>query len=111
MRNYGNHGHTVKASELTKLLPEDMREEYERLLGEGDWEGGTTFLWEHLPKQYPPPDLFLMCDEYESETLERGEVYACWDQKDLFVVTPKQEMMDLAAVGITPELNQWVTWG
>ncbi len=111
MRNYSNYGHTVKASELTKLLPEEVRAEYELFLKEGDWERGSELLAKHLPKQYPCPELFLMCEEYESEDLEEGEVYACWNQEDLFVITPKQGMIALEGCEVTPTPSRWVTWG
>jgi len=111
MRNYGNHGYTVKASELTPLLPENKRQEYNTLLEAGNWGGAGCLLEEYLPTQFPCPELFQMQPEYESEDLKVDEIYATWDREQLFEQKMTLEMQALNSAGVTPEMSNWVTWG
>ena len=110
MRNFGNHGHTVLALKLTELLPTDKRLDYLNFLRTGDLDAAGDLLSENLPKKFPCPELFLMRDEYESEQLEVGEIYAMWNPADLFVITERPELKALKKKGIDPELSNWVSW-
>jgi hypothetical protein len=110
--NYSCHGYTVKASELAPLLPEEHQSLYSTLVSNGDWEEAQKMLDDHLPsKGLPQPYLFLMEEEYESEDLEIGEMYASWDNNDLFEMVPRPELKALNRKNINPTLSRWVTWG
>lgn len=111
MRYHSNHEHTVKASELTRLLPMDQRLAYIELLEAGDWKGAGDLLGENLPKEFPCPELFQMQPAYhKSEDLEIDEIYATWNREDLFVIQERPELKALKANGIDPQLSNWVSW-
>jgi len=112
MTNTAASGYTLKASDLTNHLPRAIREDYERFIKEGDAESVETLLSDHLPRGFPPfESVFVMADEWESDCLDRGEMYVCFDESDLFTKTPTQHMLNMERVKVAPTFSRWVTWG
>lgn len=116
MRNYANHGYVVPAKDLGNLLTENEREMWTEMI-EQAWSDGLDterlqeWLSEHLPPASPVPFLFVLNDECESEDLEIGEIYAQYDEADLFEMVPSRYMQGLQARGVNPQNLQWVTFG
>lgn len=112
MHNTAASGHVLKASDLTKHLPRSIQEQYAKFVEEGDNESVETLLRDHLPRAFPPfESVFVMNDEWESDQLERGEMYVCFDESDLFTKTPTSQMLALERVHLSPTFSRWVTWG
>jgi hypothetical protein len=111
MKNFSCHGYTVKASTLAVMLPEEHRARYTELSEGQDWEEAQKILDEHLPDDIAVPHLFLMYEEFESEDLETGEMYASWDTDELFEMIPLTGLELLRRYNVNPELNRWVAWG
>ena len=112
MRHYGNHGYTVKASELIVTMPGEHQDRFKTLVEEGDWEEAQNMIDEHLTVDIPIPYLFVMSDEtHDSDGLEMGEMYAVWDTDELFEMIPLTGLELLKQQNINPELNNWVSYG
>lgn len=111
MHNYACHAYTVEANQLTKLLPPAVQNEYTDLLYRGDWEGAQDLLKDHFPRQYSLPWLFVMDDEFESQDLEVGLIYAAWNLDDLYTVIPKSGLAYLRREGVSPQSTSWVAFG
>jgi hypothetical protein len=112
MHNYANWGYVCKAKELVPLLSREKETEYLKLL-EGEFvtaEDIKDFLDKTLTEDIVP-EIFCLNDECESDDLEIGEFYACFDECDLFqkVRTPLCERLN--SIGIGPQEARWVTFG
>ena len=113
MHNYANHGYVVKAMVLAPLLRTDEdRNEFRKMIELGeDPETIGEFFVNNMKSGYPIPEFFVLNDEDESDDMEIGELYAAFDESDLFVKVQTSNAIELNSIGITPELKQWVTWG
>ncbi len=114
MKNYSSHGYLVKASELTKLLPTQFQRQYTAAVEGGDWEKAKGILDDHFPDQLPPVEcVFTMSDdaELDDDQLQKGEVYAQFDETDLFKKVPTLPHANLMVEGIKPIFRSWVDYG
>ena len=113
MNNYSCHGYTVRALILADLIPNDkgQRDQFLGALKDHDVEEAQNIMDDELDGDLPLPFLFLMGDEWESEDLERGEIYASWDQEELYELVPLTALELLKQKNVNPELNRWVSWG
>ena len=111
MRNYANNGFVVPAKELANLLEEpSKRVEWLAMLdSEDDIEKLEGWVATHLREA--TVSLFVLNDECESEDLEIGEVYAEFDEADLFEIVPSPYLHRLQFRGVNPENKRWVTFG
>jgi hypothetical protein len=105
-------GYTVKASEFTRLIPESVRERYQKALDAQDWETTDEILNEHLPIDFPGYEAcFVLNAEANADNLVHGEVYVIFQDEDLFVQIPTRAHDLMKAQGISPEFNRWTNWG
>ena len=112
MHDVGCSGYIVEASNLTKLLPENVREKFTQAIADQDTELVDEILVENAPPQFPEfESSFTLKDEDEADNLEKKKVYVCFQSEDLYILTPKPELNFLIANGIKPEFERWVTWG
>ena len=112
MRTSGCHGYVVKASTLTDILPIEVQHQYKDLLEEGDWEKLQNFLKENISEKYPVPEsVFLFDGDMESDDLEEGEMYAFFNEADLFIKKESPLMEALLKKQIIPENSTWTVWG
>lgn len=117
MRNYANSGFVVPAKELANLLEEPSeRVEWLALLdSENDMEKLENWFSSNLSPfssyAHVAPTFFVLNDECESEDLEIGEVYAAFDEADLFEIIPSPALRRLQNRGVNPENKRWVTFG
>lgn len=113
MNNSAASGYIVKALQLTSVLPSTLQERYKQLIQDKDVDELNELLGSNLPESFPDfEDVFAFSDEWESETLQCGEVYVQFCEESLF--KPREETFAMQAIrmaGIVPELNNWVTWG
>jgi hypothetical protein len=113
-KNYSCTGYLVKASDLTKLLPERVKAKYATAVDEGDWERAALLATENWPPQLPPIEtIFTLSDdaEFEDEGIHKGEMYAMFDESDLYKKVPTLAHSNLMVEGITPILRNWVDFG
>lgn len=108
--NMGNSGHLAKASEFTKLLPEDKREEYTNAITDKNIELVNLILGEQAPKGFPSFESAVFLGEEEGIDPEAEGMYVCFQNDDLYVRTPKPELNFLLANGIHPWFQQWASW-
>lgn len=113
MHNYANHGYVVKAMALAPLLRTDEdRNEFREMIELGeDPEDIGKFFAENMEGGYPIPSFFTLNDECEADDMELNELYASFDESDLFYTVKTPMHIELRSIGIEPELKQWVTWG
>lgn len=109
-KNYGCHGYVVKAETLTSLLPLDVQPAFTEALTGDNTDLVRELIENHLPEQYPMPEVFVLNDEGESDDIERGTVYAYWGLEQLFQVIPRTELQLLKTAGIEPAHANWVVW-
>lgn len=108
----GASGYVVKASVFTSLLPEHLREKYTQAIADQNTELVDEILGENAPEAFPTfESSFTLKDEDTSDNLERGEVYICFQDEDLFHLTPKPELEFLKSKGINPEFERWTVFG
>ena len=112
MQSIPASGYTVKASEFTKHIPESQRERFTKALEEKDVLAVDEILWEHLSTDFPPfESSFVLGPDDDASNLERGVVYICFQEDDLYVKEPKRQTELMRHHGISPEFNRWTTWG
>ncbi len=109
--NYSCHGYLVKASELTKLLPKDVQRKYASFVEEGNWEDARKIACEFWSDYLPPIEtIFTLSDEaeFDDEGLQRGEMYAMFDESTLYKKVPTLAHSNLMVEGIKPINRAWV---
>ena len=112
MKDTGCSGYVVKASEFTKLLPPEIQPMYEKALADNDLEYVDELLDVHAPLSFPTFDSpFILGDEDNTDNLEKGVVYICFDDDDLYVKQPTPGLEFLQSNGVKPEYERWTTWG
>jgi hypothetical protein len=112
MRDYANSGHLVNVKELVGFVPSDITEQFNQAEHDGDWETMESLLNDHLISTFPRPSgAFVVRDEDETEDMLSGEMFARFDEDDLFVKTKTPEMLMMESVGVIPKFNQWTTFG
>jgi hypothetical protein len=114
MHNYSCSGYLVKAADLTKLLPARVQEKYKTAVESGDWENATIIAEANWPEQLPPiSTIFSMSDEaeFEDEEIQKGEMYAQFDDTDLYEKVPTLRHTNLMVEGIKPIHRSWVDCG
>lgn len=113
-RNVACSGYIVKASDLTKILPKRVQEEYENAIEYLDWKTVHRILVldENMPAGLPPVEsVFVHGNEDSSEgELEKGQTYVTFHRIDLFTRTKTPELVALEKVGIDPKFVNWITW-
>lgn len=110
MRNFGCHGYVVKAETLAHLLPDDVQPAFANAIDAEDEDLVRELIENHLPDQYPTPEIFRLPSEGESEDIEIGPVYVHWDAEQLYERKPRAELQLLQTAGIDPALANWVVW-
>ena len=109
-QEYPNFGYVVKASNLLLLLPSDSRAEFEALLVEENFEIAAKLFREH--SNFPEPHFFRLGDEdTPDEDMERGELYAMFDEDDLFEKKLSLVGESMQQLGVEPKLQRWSIWG
>lgn len=112
MQSSGASGYVVKAEAFTNLLPENLRAKFTQAIADQDTELVDEILGENTPPEHPTfESSFVLKDEDDTDSLERGVVYICFQDDDLFVLTPKRELEWLRGHGIDPQFERWTTWG
>ena len=112
MSTSGASGYVVKAESFTHLLPENLREKFTQAITDQDTELVDEILGENVPANHPTfESSFVLKDEDDTDSLEKGVVYICFQDDDLFVQTPKPELEWLRSKGIDPQFERWATWG
>jgi hypothetical protein len=112
MQTTSASGYVVKASAFTNLLPEPLREKFTQAIADKDVELVDEILGENAPKEFPSFETsFMLQPEGDADNLVQNEVYICFQDEDLYVLTPKPELNFLMANGIKPEFERWTTWG
>ncbi len=112
MRSIPASGYTVKASEFTKVLPENQQERYAKAITDQDAELVDEILNEHLPQDFPGYEqVYLVAEEDESDELEKGEVYVVFDESDLYVKEPTRQHEIMRFQEISPKFSRWTVWG
>ena len=113
MRNYANHGYVVHAKELANLFGDPLMADQwlEKIYKCKDEERLADWLEKHLPPGTTIPRLFRLTDECESMDLIIGELYADFEEADLFELVPTSYMKNLQDLGINPVISNWVTFG
>ncbi len=113
MHNYANHGYVVKAMELVRLLRTDeAQHEFREMIETGDEPDEIgKFFAKNMEGGYPIPSFFTLNDDCEANDMELNELYAMFDDSDLFYTVKTPMHIELRSIGIEPELKQWVTWG
>lgn len=113
MRNYACYGYTLPAIDLAIFLSGDKVDEWKEMLAKGcDVEECWDFYRKNTPDDAPMPESFFLIDsEMESEDLEEGELYAFFNEDDLYVRKPTLMLRRLQDNGQDPKPSRWVTWG
>jgi hypothetical protein len=112
MHSAAASGYIVLASAFTLHLPVGLRERYTDAIAAGDVEEVAEILHANAPAGFPLVDTpFVFQDEWESDTLVRGEMYFAFSLEDLYVVSPKPELRALHKCQIHPVFDRWVTFG
>lgn len=111
MRDYPNSGYVVEVAEFNKLFQGELLSAFEEILDENDVELLTQFLGDNLPPEFPHFVLFSLNDEDWADDLESGKIFAKFDEKDLYVKTPTEALLNLENLGIYPNHTLWTTWG
>lgn len=112
MHNSGASGYLIKASDLTNHLPESVRVKYLKGIETQDEQVVVNILENHMPDKFPKfESVFVFSDTDESDELEVGEVYVCYDESELFVKVETDAFEAIKKAGVIPEFQRWVTWG
>jgi hypothetical protein len=111
MQTSGASGYTVKAESFTSLLPENLREEFTQAIADQDVDLVDEILGENVSPEFPMFESFFLRDEDDTDTLEKGVVYICFQDEDLYIRTPKPELEWLQKQGINPAFERWAVWG
>jgi hypothetical protein len=115
MREYPTSGFVVKAEALIPLLPITNQQEAREILA--DWLNEKwslcDYLGDFLPEHFPRPvEVFeLGAEDTPDEEMERGVVYAVFDEDDLYEMVPTSKMQEMDANGAKPQYRNWSTWG
>ncbi len=112
MKSIGASGYIVKASDLTKLLPAEVQDEFTKAIENKDYQAVDDIL-NDAPDSFPTfESAFVLNAEDEADNLEHNIVYVCFQDEDLFI--PKVNTVGhnfLLNAGIKPEFERWSTWG
>jgi hypothetical protein len=111
MQSYSSNGYLVKASDLTKALPERIRAKYATAVENCEVETSNQIVEDNWPEQLPPViTIFTLADdaEFDDENLQKGEMYAMFDEGDLFKKVPTLAHSNLLVEGLTPIFHSWV---
>jgi len=112
MDSTGASGYVVKASVFTSFLPEHLREQFTQAITDQNTELVDEILGENAPEAFPTfESSFFLKDEDTTDNLDKGEVYICFQDDDLYHLVPKPELEFLHSKGIKPEFERWTTWG
>ena len=115
MRDIACSGYVVKASELTKVLPEKFQEDYEKFIKKGDSESIDDLLSNLLPSGFPSLEsVFVWNADTMNESdgdFEEGDVLVTFAETDLFTKTKSPAMVAMEKVNINPQLTHWTVWG
>lgn len=114
MRDIACSGYTINASELTKVLPKDIRDDYKRFIAKKDLESVRLLLFDYLPDEFPMfEDVFIHGDDDDDDAgeLEHGEMYVLFEETDLYTKTPTPELQAMEKEKIVPKFVRWTVWG
>lgn len=112
MDSTGASGYVVKASVFTSFIPEHLREQFTHAIADQNTEQVDELLGENAPEAFPTfESSFVLKSEDTTENLEKGEVYICFQDEDLYVLTPTVGLNFLTSKGIKPEFERWTVWG
>ena len=114
MRHVGGYGYVVEVEKLASILPLSLIPKFQELCQAKDPMAIAEFLDENLINiggSCLCPDIFKLSEEDESDDLEVGKVYACWDVNDLYTLIPSTKLHELRAKGINPLERSWVKFG
>lgn len=104
-------GYVVEGEKLKEMLPPNLRPRFEELVEDWDFEELKTFCdsIQNLPH---PATFFILGDEDESDgELERGVLYAMFEEDDLFVKTKTPQMLELEKWDVAPKRHNWTIFG
>jgi hypothetical protein len=113
MSTTGASGYVVKAEAFTNLLPKNLRKKFTQAIADQDTELVDKILGENAPKVFPTfESSFVLNDEDDTDSLEKGVVYICFQEEDLYSPkTPRPEFEWLQKEGIDPKFERWTVWG
>jgi len=110
MRNYACYGYVLEAEKLVKVLPETIRGTYLEYIQQGEYEEVEKMLDENFPKNMPIPSVFICDYTIETEDLEAGKIYCCWEPGQLFNSTPTIGLKNLQNLDLNPVNSRWVVF-
>ena len=116
MRENPSSGYVVPLAKLKALLPENKQDEFDGMVlafeeGDKSPEELEDWLNDQLPDA-PGFTLYYPADEDTvDEQMSKGEWYAVFDEGDLYVLTPRPELLDMQKRGIDPQFSRWSVWG
>jgi hypothetical protein len=115
MNNYANCGYVVNWNMLKKVIPADVVKEIDEALYQDDcWKANEVIDDVFDEKIHGLPFFNLYSPAAEDEMngdMQIGEVYAVFDEDDLYVKVEKPELKLLRELNLVPQFEQWVTWG
>lgn len=107
-------GHIIEAVHLRDAIVEEKRAEFDELLDNCDAEGLMALCTDHmLENAIVPVSFFQLSDEDTGdEGMEVGEVYAYYEQSDLYELKPRWEAIQFEKIiGPLPKQHAWTIYG
>ena len=112
-RNVGCSGYVLRASELARVLAPDKQDEYMVLLSQ-DKEPEVILDWlrDNLPAGVVRPSEMFMTREdiFDTDEMEMDELYALFNEDDLYMRIPTSGFTELMSRGVKPEQCSWVVF-
>jgi hypothetical protein len=115
MRENPGGGFVAKVEALISLLPVENQQEAREILA--DWLNEKwslcDYLCDFLPEHFPRPvEVFMLGDEDTPDgEMERGIVYAIFEEDDLYERVPSAKLKAMEAKGVRPQFSNWTVWG
>lgn len=107
-------GYTIEVRNLRPSIVEEHRTKFDELLEECDAEGLMKLITEHsIAGSILPESVFQLSDEDTGdENMVSGEVYAIYDQSQLYTLQLKPEAKDFEKlIGPLPTSRSWTIFG
>lgn len=113
MDSIGASGYVANANEFIKFIPENLQKDYLEAIENRDFDAVNELLGESVPENFPTFEgAFVLGDEDTADNLERGVVYVCFQDDDLFKPKELNSFGEfLKSNGIIPEFERWSQFG
>lgn len=111
MREHPDSGYIVPLEALKAIIDEQYHAKFTQLMEDGHTEELDEFLDEVYPEGYPSFNVYQPAQEDTVDNMEVGELYAIYDDCDLFIRTRTDSHEKLIEAGIEPLLAHWSVWG